>query len=109
MSHREAYLAQTLATSHQMDYNPDWSRRARGFATYAALRQLGRSGVAALIERCCDHVRALARGLASLPHVELIAEPIINQALVRFRDPRRSADDSDHDRRTDQVIEAINA
>jgi glutamate/tyrosine decarboxylase-like PLP-dependent enzyme len=43
-----------------------------------------------------------------LPGAELVSRPIINQALVRFRDPRDSATEEDHDRRTDEVIAAIN-
>ena len=42
MSHREPYLQHHQQARDQMDWNPEWSRRARGFATYAALRQLGR-------------------------------------------------------------------
>jgi glutamate/tyrosine decarboxylase-like PLP-dependent enzyme len=37
----------------QMDWNPEFSRRARGFPIHAALRSLGRSGVAEMVERCC--------------------------------------------------------
>jgi len=109
VSHRASYLTHAADARDQLDWNPDWSRRARGFSTYAALRQLGRTGVAALVERCCDHAGALARGLGALPEAELITSPIINQALVRFRDPRGGAGEADHDRRTDQVIDAINA
>ena len=109
VSHRAAYLTHATDARDQLDWNPDWSRRARGFPTYAALRQLGRTGIAQLVERSCDHARALARGLGALPGAELVAPPIINQALVRFRDPRAGADEADHDRRTDQVIDAINA
>jgi glutamate/tyrosine decarboxylase-like PLP-dependent enzyme len=109
VSHRASYLTHATDARDQLDWNPDWSRRARGFSTYAALRQLGRSGIAELVERSCGHARTLARGLAALPGAELVAEPIINQALVRFRDPRPGADEADHDRHTDRVIDAINA
>jgi glutamate/tyrosine decarboxylase-like PLP-dependent enzyme len=88
-----------------MDWTPEWSRRARGFATYAALRQLGRNGVAALVERCCDHARALVAGIGSLPGAEVLWEPTVNQGLVRFLDP----EGRDHDRRTEEVIARINA
>jgi aromatic-L-amino-acid decarboxylase len=109
LSHRASYLTHAEDGRDALDWTPDWSRRARGFATYAALRQLGRSGVAELIDRCCRHAGTLARGLAGLPGVERVAEPIINQALVRFRDPRPAATTADHDRRTDQVIERVAA
>lgn len=97
MSHRAAYLTHDATVREEMDWNPDWSRRARGFATYATLRELGRNGVAALIERCCDHARALVEGIGCLPGAEVLWRPSINQGLVRFGD----------DRRTDQVIAAI--
>jgi glutamate/tyrosine decarboxylase-like PLP-dependent enzyme len=87
----------------QTDWNPEWSRRARGFSTYAALRELGRNGVAALIERCSDYACAIVEGIGSLPGVEVLARPTINQGLVRFLDPRGA----DHDRWTDQVIAAV--
>ena len=45
---------------------PEHSRRARGFAVYAALRSLGRAGVAELVDRCCAHAPAFAAGLAEL-------------------------------------------
>jgi glutamate/tyrosine decarboxylase-like PLP-dependent enzyme len=104
MSHRESYLAQTLEARDQMDYNPEWSRRARGFATYAALRQLGRNGVAVLVDRCCDHAHALVMRIGGLPGAEVVWEPVINQGLVRFLDPKPGAPEEDHDRRTDAVI-----
>jgi glutamate/tyrosine decarboxylase-like PLP-dependent enzyme len=107
MSHREAYLAVSTAGRDQMDWNPEWSRRARGFPTYAALRQLGRDGIAALVERCCDHARALVLGIGGLPAAEVVWEPVINQGLVRFLDPRPGASAGDHDRRTDEVIGRI--
>jgi len=87
-----------------IDWTPEWTRRARGYAVYAALRELGRDGIADLVDRCCDHARALALGIAGLPGAELIATPSLNQGLVRFLDP-----DGDHDRHTDALIAAINA
>src|SRR5579864_1907045 len=59
MSHRESYLTHAAEARDQMDWNPEWSRRARGFATYAALRELGRNGIAGLVERCCEQARSL--------------------------------------------------
>ncbi len=87
-----------------IDWTPEWTRRARGYAIYAALRELGRDGIAALIDRCCDHAQTLAYGIAALPGAELIAAPSLNQGLVRFLDP-----DGDHDTHTDRMIAAINA
>jgi glutamate/tyrosine decarboxylase-like PLP-dependent enzyme len=105
MSHRAPYLTHDAAMRDQMDWNPEWSRRARGFSTYAALRELGRNGVAALIDRCCDHARAIVEGIGALPGAEILWPPSINQGLVRFLDPKGS----DHDRRTDEIIAAIAA
>ncbi len=89
-------------TRRQMNWNPEWSRRGRGFAAYAAIQALGRSGIAAMVDRCCDLAAAMVDGLASLPGVEVLARPVINQALVRFVSP-----DGLHDARTDAVIRAI--
>jgi glutamate/tyrosine decarboxylase-like PLP-dependent enzyme len=93
----------------QIDWNPEWSRRARGFPTYAALRQLGREGVAALVERCCAHAHSLVTRIGQLPGAEALSVPTINQGLVRFPDPRPGATDSDHTRRTNEIIAAIQA
>jgi glutamate/tyrosine decarboxylase-like PLP-dependent enzyme len=51
---------------------------------WAALRTLGRSGVAELVERCCAHTRLFAELLADTPGVELLNEVVLNQVLVRF-------------------------
>jgi glutamate/tyrosine decarboxylase-like PLP-dependent enzyme len=110
MSLRASYVpAEAGSARDQMDWTPEWSRRARGFATYAAIRQLGRRGIADLVERCCDHAHALATRIGALPGAELLAEPIINQGLVRFPAPGPSANAADHDRRTDDVITAVTA
>jgi glutamate/tyrosine decarboxylase-like PLP-dependent enzyme len=109
MSHRESYLIHAAEARDQMDWNPEWSRRARGFPTYAALRQLGRDGVAALVDSCCRHAHSLVTQIGQLPGAETLAVPIVNQGLVRFIDTRQGASESDHDRRTDQAIAAINA
>jgi glutamate/tyrosine decarboxylase-like PLP-dependent enzyme len=89
------------------NWNPEWSRRGRGVATYAALRQLGKRGVADLIERCCRHARSLVTQIGALPGAELVWEPRVNQGLVRFLDPNPSATLADHDRWTDAVIRAV--
>jgi glutamate/tyrosine decarboxylase-like PLP-dependent enzyme len=68
------------------DWVPESSRRARGFAVWAALRSLGRNGVAELVDRCCDHARAFADELGSHPGVEILNEVVLNQVLVRFGD-----------------------
>jgi glutamate/tyrosine decarboxylase-like PLP-dependent enzyme len=62
------------------------SRRARGFATWAALRSLGRSGVADLVDRCCELARRFADGLDALDGVEVVNDVVLNQILVRVGD-----------------------
>jgi glutamate/tyrosine decarboxylase-like PLP-dependent enzyme len=103
MSHHAPYLTHNENARDEMDWNPEWSRRSRGFSTYAALRELGRDGVAELIDRCCRHAHELVMGIGSLAGAEVLWEPVINQGLVRFLDPTGQ----DHDRRTDEVMAAI--
>ena len=71
-----------------IDWTPAFSRRARGFAVYAALRSLGQQGVADLVERSCAHARAFAEGLAAIPGCQVLNEVVINQVLFRFEDDR---------------------
>ena len=93
-----------------MDFTPDWTRRARGIPVYAVLRELGRDGVEALIDRCCDFAADLATGIGALEGAELVGgRPTLNQGIVRFRDPRPGATDADHDAFTLRMIAAINA
>jgi glutamate/tyrosine decarboxylase-like PLP-dependent enzyme len=80
-----------------MDWNPEFSRRARGFPVYAALRALGRSGTRELVERCCAHARRSAEGLAVLPGVEVLNDVVLNQVLFRL----------DSDERTQDVLRAV--
>jgi glutamate/tyrosine decarboxylase-like PLP-dependent enzyme len=103
MSMPAAYKIEVENMRDQVEWGPEWSRRARGIPIYAALRALGRNGVAGIIENCCDLTRDLVSRLGKLPGVEVLSEPIINQGLVRFLDP-----DGDHDARTDEVINRIN-
>jgi glutamate/tyrosine decarboxylase-like PLP-dependent enzyme len=68
------------------DFVPESSRRARGFATWAALRSLGRSGVADLVDRCCAMARLFAERLDQLDGVEVVNEVVLNQVLFRVGD-----------------------
>ncbi len=104
MSIPAPYAVEVDDVRDQFNWGPEWSRRARGIPIYAALRTLGRNGVADMIERCCDLTDDFVQQLDKLPGVEVLTKPIINQGLVRFLDP-----DGDHDTRTDAVIERINA
>lgn len=107
MSFEASYISHNDQVREPKDWNPEWSRRGRGFAAYAALRQLGRLGVEALVDASCEAAHRLVLGIASLPGAELVWEPQINQGLVRFRDPRPGAAEPDHDRWTDEVTGAV--
>jgi glutamate/tyrosine decarboxylase-like PLP-dependent enzyme len=74
------------------DWTPESSRRARSFVVYAALRSLGRDGIAELVDRCCDLARRFADGVAPLPGCELLNEVVINQVLFRFSDDETTND-----------------
>ncbi len=104
MSQATSYRIEIDDVRDQADWTPEWSRRARGFPLYAAIRSLGRTGIAEIVERCCAHARRLVTSIGALPGAEVVVTPQINQGLVRFL-----ADDGDHDRRTDAVIERIQA
>ena len=78
-----AYLQRTDGRSGG-DWVPESSRRARGFAVWAALRALGRVGVADLVDRCCAHARTFAQLLGAEPGVEILNDVVLNQVLVRF-------------------------
>jgi glutamate/tyrosine decarboxylase-like PLP-dependent enzyme len=101
MGIRSAYLihADPDAARDPVDWNPEHSRRARGFTIYAALRSLGRSGVADLVERSCRSAQALAAGLSELRGCEILNDVVLNQVLLRFED-----DDT-----TDRVVAAVQA
>jgi len=99
-----SYVVPVAGVREQKDWNPEWSRRGRGFAAYAAIRALGRQGIAAIVERSCAFAAQLVDGLAAIPGVEVLARPCINQALVRFLD-----EGGEHDRFTDRVIARIQA
>jgi glutamate/tyrosine decarboxylase-like PLP-dependent enzyme len=93
LAHRAAlgttapYLLQAQGDDHDpFELVPEWSRRARGFAAYAALRSLGRTGVVELVERGCDLAASMAEELARADGVEVLNEVCLNQVLVRFGD-----------------------
>lgn len=74
----------------ELDWNPEFSRRARRFPIYAALRSLSEHGVATLIECSCAQARRLASALAETDGVEIINDVRLNQVLVRFGGRRRA-------------------
>jgi len=87
----------TRRVRDEMDWVPEFSRRARGFAVYAALRSLGRRGVQDLVERCCDAAARFAGRIAELDGVEVLNEVVLNQVLFRF----------ESDERTDEVLRQV--
>jgi glutamate/tyrosine decarboxylase-like PLP-dependent enzyme len=99
------YLTPGQAGERDPDaYTAEFSRRARGFPIWAALRSLGRSGVAAMVERGCAQARRFAAALEAADGVEVLNEVVLNQVLVRFRDPG-----GDHDGRTREVVRRVQA
>ncbi len=97
--------AMSMAASYLMrseqrenwEYVLDSSRRARGFALYAAIRSLGRDGIRALVERCCALAARIADRLREADGVDVLNDVVLNQVLVRFGD----------DDRTRRVIAAV--
>ena len=83
----------------ELDHNPEFSRRARGFAVYAAIRAQGRAGIAGQVDRCCALARRFAERLAAHDGVEVLNDVVLNQVLVRFQ-----AADGDHDAHTRGVV-----
>jgi glutamate/tyrosine decarboxylase-like PLP-dependent enzyme len=84
--------AEPGAARDQVDWTPEFSRRARGFPVYAAIRSLGREGIAQLIERCCAHAQRFAEGLAGVPGVEVLNDVVLNQVLFRYESDARTAE-----------------
>ena len=85
MTVQAAYLEQAGADGprDQVDWNPEFSRRARGFSVYAALRSLGRQGVEDLVTTSCDLAVHLAERLRA-EGITVVNEVVLNQVLVRF-------------------------
>jgi glutamate/tyrosine decarboxylase-like PLP-dependent enzyme len=86
MGVRAEYLVQTEGDRERDNFEwvPEFSRRARGFSVYAAIRSLGRKGVSELVERCCERARQMAELLRGQPGVEVLNDVVLNQVLVRF-------------------------
>jgi glutamate/tyrosine decarboxylase-like PLP-dependent enzyme len=106
MSVRASYLVQGDGEVRDaMDWNPEFSRRARGLGVYATLRSLGREGVADLVARTTGLARRFATALGESGLAEVVNEVVFNQVLVRWHPP----DDRDPDRFNDDVVRAIQA
>jgi glutamate/tyrosine decarboxylase-like PLP-dependent enzyme len=89
---------------HPGAYVPELSRRARGFAAWAMMRRLGRSGIARMVDDDVHIAQMMAAGMAAIPGVAVLNQPELNQFIVRF-----GADDGDEasDRLTQATVERI--
>jgi glutamate/tyrosine decarboxylase-like PLP-dependent enzyme len=83
------YLPTAGEERNPSDYTPELSRRARGVEVWAALRALGRSGLAEMIERTCRHARRFAEGLSAAGY-EVLNAVTLNQVLVSFGDAEKT-------------------
>src|SRR5262245_19819753 len=95
MTASASYLIQddgTRVVRDEVDWVPEFSRRARGFAVYAALRSLGRNGLSELVERTCACAELFAEQIVSLPGVELLNDVVLNQVLFRFASDEETDD-----------------
>ena len=104
-SHRAATAVHAAYLEHdeqgqrdQMDWTPEFSRRARAFPVYAVVRALGRSGIAEVVERNCRQARRFAELLSASREAEILNDVVLNQVLVRF---------ADDDRRTQAVVRGV--
>ena len=107
MSMSAAYLIASDKDRDGYDWVPDASRRARGVAVYAAIRSLGRRGIAEIVERDCRLARRFADGLRGQAAIRILNDVVLNQALVRFDEPSAPADVAAGDVRTKAVIAAL--
>jgi glutamate/tyrosine decarboxylase-like PLP-dependent enzyme len=99
-----AYIVYGASERDEFHWVPEYSRRARGFAAYAALRSLGRRGVADQIERSCGQAVRMAAALrAGSDRVEILNDVVLDQVLVRFHPPTDGSDDEAAD---DAAIDA---
>ena len=96
MSVSAEYLLTDSGSREPSAYTPELSRRARGVDVWAALKSLGRDGVADLVDRCCEHARHFARGFTDAGF-GVLNDVVLNQVLVSFGD----------DATTRKIIDAI--
>ena len=97
MAYSAAYLGSPGTLRSPGDFVTESSRRARGFATWAALRELGRAGVADLVERCCALAGRFADQLAEVDGVQIMNDVVLNQVLVHAGD----------DATTERMLDAV--
>jgi glutamate/tyrosine decarboxylase-like PLP-dependent enzyme len=107
-AHRRAMdISAAYLNSHHADgrnpteFNPELSRRARGFAVWAVLQALGRAGVREIVSRHCRLARLVAEHLARVPGIEVLNSVDANQIIFRV-----SGDDSIHEHLADRLNHA---
>jgi glutamate/tyrosine decarboxylase-like PLP-dependent enzyme len=83
------YLPTQSAYRNPADFTPELSRRARGVEVWAALRSLGREGIAGLVGRNCNQAQRFA-GKLSAAGFEILNEVVLNQVLVSFGDAEKT-------------------
>jgi glutamate/tyrosine decarboxylase-like PLP-dependent enzyme len=101
-----SYIIYGEAERDEFRWVPEYSRRARGFASWAALRQLGRDGVAALVERNVEQAGRMAEGLREAGRdagIEVLNDVVLNQVLVRFT----ARDGLTADERTREMVRRV--
>ena len=91
MSVQASYLEQGTGARDAMDWNPEFSRRARAVGVYAVLRALGRRGVADLVDRTVGLAQRFAEQLAASGRAEVVNDVVSNQVLVRWLSPNGDA------------------
>lgn len=90
MGSHASYLVHAEGSGDPMDRVPELSRRARGVPVWAALRQLGRSGVADLVDRLAANARELAAGIAGADGAEIVNDVVFTQVCSTFGDDERT-------------------
>jgi glutamate/tyrosine decarboxylase-like PLP-dependent enzyme len=89
---------------HPADYVPELSRRARGFATWAMIKSLGREGIATMVSRHCAQARRMAERLSAESDIEILNDVVLNQVAVRLG---KDMDGAEADALTDRAIARI--
>ncbi|MGC0334320.1 glutamate/tyrosine decarboxylase-like PLP-dependent enzyme [Streptomyces sp. SAI-170] len=104
MGHQGAYLIHDTR-GDPIDTVPELSRRGRAFPVWAALRSLGRTGVADLVERLCRHATAFAEGIAAIEGATVLNDVVFTQVCAAFDDD--APNDVHTDARTDRIIHRL--
>jgi glutamate/tyrosine decarboxylase-like PLP-dependent enzyme len=90
MGMHASYLVHADDTGDPFDRVPELSRRARGVPVWAALRSLGRNGVADLVDGLVGNARRIADGIAEIPGAEVLNDVVFTQVSVAFGSDERT-------------------